>query len=151
MTDTATGRVEALWLKRAIRGRMDPVARAELIVGEGIEDDANRGRSRRQVTVIEREVFDRIRTRLPDASPEMRRANIMVSGVSLAGSRGRVLRVGSVRIRIEGETRPCERMDEQCSGLTQALEAEWGGGAYGVVLDSGSVRVGDAVSLEAPG
>jgi len=148
MTDTATGRVEALWLKRAIRGPMDPVERVELIVGEGIEDDANRGRSRRQVTVIEREVFDRIRTRLPEASPEMRRANIMVSGIPLADSRGQVLRVGSVRIRIEGETRPCERMDEQCAGLTQALEGGWGGGAYGVVLEGGRVRIGDRASLE---
>jgi len=151
MTNTVSGQVEALWLKRAIRGPMDPVERAELIVGEGIEDDANRGRSRRQVTVIEREVFDRIRTRLAQASPEMRRANIMVSGVPLADSRGQLLRVGSVRIRIEGETRPCERMDEQCAGLTEALEAEWGGGAYGVVLEGGSIRIGDRASLEPPG
>ena len=41
-------------------------------------------------------------------------------------------------------------MDEQCPGLTAALEPEWRGGAYGIVLDSGQVSVGDAVTLEPP-
>jgi MOSC domain-containing protein YiiM len=41
-------------------------------------------------------------------------------------------------------------MDEQCPGLTAALGPDWGGGAYGVVLNSGDVLVGDAVSLEPP-
>jgi len=80
----------------------------------------------------------------------MRRANVMVSGIRLEGVRGQVLRLGGVRIRVWGETRPCERMDEQCPGLTAALDPHWRGGVYGVVLDDGDVRVGDAVALEAP-
>jgi hypothetical protein len=39
-------------------------------------------------------------------------------------------------------------MDEQCEGLRAALSAEWGGGAHGVVLDDGRVRIGDAAALE---
>jgi MOSC domain-containing protein YiiM len=142
------GRIEAIWLKRSIRGAMDSVPEATLVEGEGIQDDANRGRSQRQVTVIEREVFDRIRGALPDADPSMRRANIMVSGVRLQDTRGRVLVLGDVRIGLRGETRPCERMDEQCDGLRVELESGWGGGAYGVVLEGGTVRVGDPASLE---
>lgn len=142
------GRIEAIWLKRAVRGPMDAVQEATLVAAEGIQDDANRGRSKRQVTVIATEVFERVRTSLPDADPEMRRANVMVSGIDLRDSRGRVLSLGDVRIRIGGETRPCERMDEQCPGLRAALEPEWGGGAYGTVLDDGVVRVGDSASLE---
>lgn len=142
------GRIEAIWLKRAVRGPMDPVAEATLVADEGIEGDANSGRSRRQVTIIEREVFERVRETLPDAEPSMRRANFMVSGIRLEGSRGRVLTLGDVRVRLDGETRPCERMDGQCPGLTAALEPGWGGGAYGVVLDDGPARVGDAVTLE---
>ena len=46
------GRVEQLWRKRVRLGPMDPVPRARLVTGEGIEEDANRGRSRRQVTLI---------------------------------------------------------------------------------------------------
>jgi MOSC domain-containing protein YiiM len=101
------------------------------------------------VTVIEKEVFDRIRARLPEVEPYMRRANVMVSGLPLEGSRDRVLRLGNVRIRIHGETRPCERMDAQVAGLTEALAPSWNGGVYGVVLDYGAVRVGDDASWEA--
>jgi len=142
------GRIEAIWLKRAIRGPMDPVDEAAFVEGEGIQDDANRGRSKRQVTIIESETFERIRATLPDAEPAMRRANVMVSGVRLGESRGRVLELGDVRIRIGGETRPCERMDEQCPGLRAALSPAWGGGAYGTVLVGGTLRVGDSAALE---
>ncbi len=100
------------------------------------------------MTVIEREVFERIRDELPDADPGMRRANVMVSGVPLAHTRDRVLRIGGVRLHIRGETRPCERMDAECPGLTAALDPYWRGGVYAVVLDDGEIRVGDRVSLE---
>jgi MOSC domain-containing protein YiiM len=145
------GRVEAIWVKRSVRGVMDPADEVDMVAGKGIARDASYGRSRRQVTMIEKEVFDRVRAALPAAEPIMRRANVMLSGVRLAESRGRVLRVGGVRILIGGETRPCERMDRQCAGLRSALSEDWGGGAYGVVLDDGLVRVGDAAELEPAG
>ena len=141
------GKVEAIWRKRAVRGPMDPATEVSLVAGKGIEGDANFGRSRRQVTIIEREVFDEVRQSLPDAEPAMRRANFMVSGVRLEGSRDHVLTLGAVRVHIQGETQPCERMDAQCPGLTAALEPGWRGGAYGVVLDDDVVRVGDGVTL----
>ena len=144
-----SGRIEALWIKRAHRGVMDPTESASLVEGKGIDTDANFGRSKRQVTIIEKEVFDRIRVELPDVDPSMRRANVMVSGVRLAESRNRVLTLGDVRIRLYGETRPCERMDAQVQGLTSALDPDWNGGAYGVVLDDGTIRVGEPASLSA--
>ena len=142
-----SGRVEAIWVKRSYGGVMDAADEVDLVADKGIVGDVSFGR-RRQVTVIEKEVFDRVRESLPDAEPVMRRANIMVSGVRLMESRNRVLRVGGVRILLRGETRPCERMDEQCDGLRAALSADWGGGAHGTVLDDGLVRIGDAAVLE---
>jgi MOSC domain-containing protein YiiM len=144
------GRVEAIWVKRSVRGVMDPANEVDMVAGKGVARDASFGRSRRQVTLIEKEVFDRVRLALPAAEPVMRRANILLSGVRLAESRGRVLRVGGSRILIHGETRPCERMDEQCEGLRASLSPGWGGGAYGVVLDDGLVRIGDTAELEPP-
>jgi MOSC domain-containing protein YiiM len=126
---------------------MDAADEVRFVEGSGIEDDANFGRSKRQVTVIEKGVFDRIRDELPDVEPFMRRANVMVSGIRLRETRGRILHLGDVRIRIFGETRPCERMDAQAPGLTAALEPDWNGGVYGVVLDDGPVRVGEPVFL----
>lgn len=144
------GTVEAIWTKRAHRGPMDPAERVTLVAAKGIADDANFGRSKRQVTVVEKEVLDRIRAELPDVEPYMRRANFMVSGIRLEKTRDHILTIGDVRIHLHGETRPCERMDAQVQGFTSALDANWGGGAYGVVLDDGEVGVGDEASLAAP-
>jgi MOSC domain-containing protein YiiM len=143
-----SGRVEAIWLKSAHGGPMEPTSSATAVADKGLEGDANFA-ARRQVTVIEKETFDRIMERLGDARPYMRRANVMVSGVGLEETRDQLLSMGGLKIRIRGETRPCGLMDEQCPGLRDALDGAWGGGVHGTVLEDGEVRVGDPVSLEA--
>jgi len=142
-----SGRVEALWTKRAHNGPMDPTEELILIEGKGIGSDANFGRSKRQVSVIEKEVFESIMKDLPEVEPYMRRANVMVSGIRLENTSGQILTLGEVRIRLHGETRPCERMDAQVPGLTAALDPNWNGGAYGVVLNDGRLCVGDEASI----
>jgi MOSC domain-containing protein YiiM len=140
-----SGRLDAIWIKRAHRGPMDSVAGAALVAGRGLVGNADQGR-RRQVTIIEREVWDRLMHQLGGAvPPSARRANLMISGLSLAGERNRVLRVGDCRIRVLGETRPCERMDEALPGLREAMKVGWGGGSFGEVLDDGRVAVGAEV------
>ena len=144
-----SGRVERIWKKRAKLGPMDPYDEVDAVEGRGIEGDTNFGRTR-QVTVIEKEVFDAIASELPDADPAMRRANVMVSGIRLENTRDHVLTIGEVQIRLRGETRPCELMDEQCPGLRSALGPNWNGGAHGSVIRGGRIRIGDAASIEAP-
>jgi MOSC domain-containing protein YiiM len=142
------GRLQAIWIKRMKRGPMDPVDEANLVAGRGIEKNANQG-GKRQVTLIEQEIWEELMRNLDASlSPSARRANLLVNGISLAESHGRVLRIGSCRIQIYGETRPCERMDEALEGLREALKPNWGGGAYGEILDDGRIKIGDAVSWE---
>jgi MOSC domain-containing protein YiiM len=142
------GRLEAIWIKRAHRGPMDVVQDATLVAGRGIVGNADQGRFR-QVTLIEREVWDRLMEEVSGSvDPSARRANLMVSGVPLVESRDRVLRIGACRIRVRGATRPCERMDEALDGLRAAMLPDWGGGAFGEVLDDGRIQVGDPVSFE---
>ena len=146
---TSAARLEAIWIKRVRRGPMDPAASAELRAGSGIVGNANRG-GRRQVAIIEREVWDSVMRDVGGSlPPSSRRANLMVSGVSLAHMRGRILRIGECRIRILGETKPCERMEEQLPGLRDAMYPDWRGGAFGEVLDDGTIEVGDPVAWEA--
>jgi MOSC domain-containing protein YiiM len=140
-----SGTLEAIWIKRAKRGPMDPTSRATLQAGYGLVGNADWG-GRRQVTLLGRETWERIVERLGTVvEPTARRANLLVSGIELANTRDRLLQVGRCRIRIGGETTPCERMDEACPGLREAMVPDWGGGAYGEVLDDAEIRVGDAV------
>lgn len=142
------GKLQAIWIKRMKLGPMDAADSTALVAGKGLVGNANQG-GKRQVTIIEQEVWEGLMNRLgSQLSPAARRANLMTSGIRLANSRGRVLRVGACRIRIYGETRPCERMDEAWEGLRDALRENWGGGAYGEVLDDGQIAVGDEVGWE---
>jgi len=142
-----SGRLEAIWIKRAIRGPMDPATEATLIADHGIEGNADQ-RGRRQVTIIAREAWGAMMDRLgADLDPSARRANLMVSGIELARSRGELLHIGACRIRIMGETRPCERMDEAFPGLRRVMADPWRGGVFGTVLVDGTIRVGDPVRL----
>jgi MOSC domain-containing protein YiiM len=137
-----------IWIKRFHRGPMDAVTRATLVAGRGIAGNANQGGSR-QVTVLAQPRWDEVVAALGlDADPALRRANLLVSELHLAQSRGRILRIGGCRVRLLGETRPCAAMDEALPGLQAALDANWGGGAYGEVLDDGEIVTGEQVTWE---
>ena len=142
------GELVTIWIKRAKNGPMDPVKAAMLVSGEGLQGNANR-QGRRQVTIISRERWSELAAMLDaDIAPSIRRANLMVSGVDLEKTRGRILRIGSARLRVNGETRPCERMEEAHRGLQAAMRERWGGGAFAEVLDGGPIAVGDVVAWE---
>ena len=143
-----SGRIKALWSKRAHRGPMDSLREATLIPGQGLEGSVGRS-TRRQVTVLASEAWvSAVAGLAKDPGPASRRANIMISGVELANTRGRVLRLGACRIAVGGEVRPCERMDEAAPGLRAALSADWRGGVFGQVLTGGIIRIGDLVEWE---
>jgi MOSC domain-containing protein YiiM len=139
------GRIVALYLKRAHRGPMDPVDEATFVVGQGLVGSVGRSR-RRQVTLLELENWKRSTAEVgSDADPSRRRANIIVSGIALAHTRGRVLRIGDARLVVGGELTPCERMDEVHQGLRSALRPDWRAGIFAQVLDGGVIRVGDGI------
>ncbi|MHC4816653.1 MAG: MOSC domain-containing protein [Planctomycetota bacterium] len=142
------GKLERIWIKRAKLGPMDPAEQATLVAGRGLEGNANQG-GRRQVTILSGERWTALMAELgADLDPGARRANLCVSGLELEETRDRILRVGGCRLRILGETRPCERMDQALPGLQEALRAHWGGGAYAEALDDGVISVGDTIAWD---
>ena len=139
------GRLEAIWIKRFHRGPMDSRKRARAVAGRGLEGNADQG-GKRQVTILGADRWEETCRELgEEVDPSLRRANLYVRGVDLRDSRGRVLAIGACRIRIYGETRPCERMDEARPGLRRALDPDWRAGAYGEVLDDAVIAVGEEV------
>ena len=144
--------LEQIWLKPVRRGVVDVVESAQLVAGRGITGNHNQG-GRRQVTLIEREVWEAMMKHLGASLPvSTRRANLGVSGLREGGApglvrtTGRVLAIhsaaGTCRLRILGETTPCSRMDEALPGLADEMLPEWRGGAFAEVLTGGTITAG---------
>jgi MOSC domain-containing protein YiiM len=137
------GEIVAIWIKRAKGGPMDACRHAELIQGRGIRGNANQG-GKRQITLIDEAAWSAAQHDLGvEVSPQARRANVMLRGIDLEDSRGKLLRLGGATIRIYGETRPCEQMDDAQPGLRDALRPHWRAGAFGEVLEGALIRIGD--------
>ena len=137
------GEIVSIWIKRMKGGPMDAARAAELIEGRGIRGNANQG-GRRQVTIIDEAAWKAATDELGiDVPPEARRANVMVRGVELENSRGQLLKLGDAVVRIFGETRPCDQVDDAEPGLRVALQPHWRGGAFGEIVEAGTIRVGD--------
>ena len=127
---------------------MDSVVRATLVAGRGIVGNADQG-GRRQVTLMDLERWHELMDRLgAELEPSARRANLVIDSLDLFDSRGKTLRVGSARLRVWGETRPCERMEEALPALRAVMRERWGGGAYAEVIEGGGISVGDVVTWE---
>ena len=139
-----------IWIKRMHRGPMDPASIAKVVAGRGIVGNANQG-GKRQVTIVSSKNWADVTAPLGDTpDPRLRRANLLVSDIDFTNAHGRILTIGTVRIRIFGETRPCEQMEDAVPGLKAAMSVPWGGGAFGEVLDDGEIAIGDPVALESP-
>lgn len=145
--ETQTGRLEAIWIKRSHGGLMDEAESAVLKTGAGIEGNADQG-GRRQVTLLSAEQWAKVVGE--EISPRIRRANLLVSGLDLRDSRDWKVSIGGVEMLVSGETKPCRLMDELSPGLQDALQPDWGGGAYAQVLTDGEIKVGDPIVLEPP-
>jgi MOSC domain-containing protein YiiM len=142
------GTVEAIWIKRAHRGPMDSVTQATLVESQGVAGSVDRSR-RRQVTLLESESWNACMEELgTEGDPSLRRANILLSGIKLAHTRGQVLAIGDTRLAIGGEVTPCERMDEAIPGLRAAMRPDWRGGVFAQVITGGVINVGDRVEWE---
>jgi MOSC domain-containing protein YiiM len=140
------GRLIAIYVKRAHGGPMDAKSEARLESAKGLVGNADFG-GRRQVTLVAQERWDQLMTEVgATLAPDARRANLILSGVDLENTRGRTLNIGACVLKINGETRPCELMEEAAAGLQAAMREHWGGGAYAEVLQGGVISLGDAVT-----
>lgn len=151
LKDVAPGRLEWIGLRSARRGPLATPGEAEAIAGAGLAGDHRAGKastSGRQVTIISREFIDQIGHFLGvgPIEPGLLRRNLVVSGLNLHAARHQRIRVGAALLEPNALCHPCLRMEEALG--PGAVAAMYGhGGLCCRVVEGGTLRLGDAVSL----
>lgn len=139
------GEVRWIGIRPARRAEVLTVSCAE-ITEAGLEGDRARA-GKRAVTLFQWEHLAAIGGYLgrEAVAPEALRRNIGVSGLNLAGLRGRMVLLGTARLRVTGPCAPCSRMEEAFGHGGYAAVRGHGGWTAEVVAP-GRVGLGDAVT-----
>ncbi len=121
---------------------------AEITLEKGVADDFRGKPGDRQVTVLTQEGWGAACTEAGvDLNWLERRANLLIEGLDLKESAGKVLVIGGAKLLITRETDPCERMEEAYKGLYEAMLPDWRGGVCCRVIAAGEIKLGDKVEL----
>jgi MOSC domain-containing protein YiiM len=144
------GLVRWIGLRPAHRAPMLAVEDAILSAGRGVEGDRWNGRASgaRQVSLIAAEHLAAIDAFLgQEAAPVRLRRNIVMAGINLLALKGRRFRLGAALLEWGGECHPCSRMEQEFGpGGYNAVRGH--GGIVARVIESGPVRLGDALTPE---
>ena len=140
------GRITWIGLRPARRSAMQAVDRAQAALSGLAGDHARAGR--RAVTLIQAEHLPVIAALagLSEVPPETLRRNLVVSGLNLSATRGRVLAIGAARLRVTGPCAPCSRMEHALGpGGYNAMRGH--GGWCAEILASGDIETGAPVTV----
>ncbi len=130
-----------LQLKPAVGAPMEPVPAVTAIKDYGLKDDANAGRGKRQVLIIERELLDEFQLPIGDV-----RENITVQGIQLAGmAAGTRVRVGNALLEATLDCAPCQFIEDKRPGLRAAMAGKRG--TLFKVIEGGEIKVGDVIQV----
>lgn len=150
------GRVASIHLHPATsHAPLQPIDSTEAVAGKGLRGDVryfgrrrrNGEPSRRQVTLIEREIIHSHVAALALATipPGVARSNIETEGIDLASLIGRQVRVGDALLEFIEHREPCEQMDAIAPGLRARMTPPCQG-VIAIVAQSGLIRVGDPIT-----
>lgn len=142
------GEVAWIGLRPARGAAVKPVESARLVATVGIEGDryASKRDGKRQVTLIAAEDIAAIASFLGRESiaPEIFRRNLMTRGINLVALKDRHFRIGTAILCGTGDCAPCSQMEEALGvGGYNAVRGH--GGLTARIIESGTVRVGDAI------
>lgn len=145
-----TGTVQWMSIRPARRESVSAVDQIVIDAEKGIVGDHFSGKAgaKRQVTLIQAEHLDVIAKILEREAvdPELVRRNIVVSGINLKSLKNLSFRIGEATLFATGNCAPCSRMEENLGpGGYNAMRGH--GGITARVVEGGTVKVGDSVSL----
>ena len=139
----------ALAIRPATRAPLEECQALQIDATDGVCSDHGNS-ARRHITLFSEEQWraacDQIGVDLPWTT---RRANVLLRGLEFGPSHARArITIGDVSLQVHGELTPCFRMEEQATGLHDALVPEWRGGVHAEVISGGQIGIGDTVRLE---
>lgn len=138
-----TAKVIHLQIKPTRGAPMQPVSVIEAVAEQGLRNDAQFGRSHRQVLIIEREALDEFGLPIGDV-----RENITVEGIQLAGlPAGTRMQVGSALLEVTMDCTPCKFIEAKRPGLRDRMAGRRG--TLFKVIEGGEIKLGDAVRIVA--
>ncbi len=142
-------KIKGIAKRAAKRAPMEVLTKGAISKEHGLADDFRGKPSKRQVSVMSFESWQRACDELNMTLDwTTRRANILIQGYEFSAQDvGKVIRIGDVVLKICEETDPCPRMDEQQPGLTQALMPAYRGGVCCRVVQGGDITLGDKLSV----
>ncbi len=147
MAQRIVGRIEAIAVRTVKNGPMKELSQVEAQAGGGVDGDLPSPLDR-GITLLSADQWEQVTLELDRDLPwHTRRANVLVSGPGLGRLIGQEIQVGSVRVGVTGETKPCKLMDQLCPGLRAALTPDCRGGVLGRITQSGTLAIGDEIVL----
>ena len=154
------GRVEAICIAPAGSTAMQQVENIEAVAGVGLAGDRYAkgigfysprptDPGAREVTLIEAETLDALRTSGIQLAPVEHRRNLTVRGQALSELVGRRFTVGEAELEGIKDCPPCVHLEEMTGKqLVQALATS--GGLRARIVVGGTIRVGDPLTSSVP-
>lgn len=128
----------------------DPMAEIEkcTVIPKRGMDCENRKHGKREVTLVSVQSWKDVCNDMGQEIPwTARRANFLIDGMDLSSTIGKTIAIGpSVHVHVHKETKPCHLMEDQYTGLKEALEPDFRGGVHGQVTAGGEIQIGDEVT-----
>ncbi len=152
------GRVDWIGIRPEKRGTVSVIDSVHVSEKEGLIGDHYSGHSdgpangKRHVTLIQGEHLPAIASYVgrDGVDPAELRRNIVVSGVNLLTLKGQTFQIGDAVLKYTGECHPCTKMEVALGpGGYNAVRGH--GGITARVVQSGTIRVGDSVTVTSPG
>jgi MOSC domain-containing protein YiiM len=137
------GTITNLHIARVKGTPSDPVQQATAISGLGLEGDRSAYEGNlRQVLFVDKEILDGA-----GLAPGQVKENITVTGLNVSEIKpGQIFTIGSdVTLEAVGDCEACGKMDAIRLGLKDELDGKRG--MLAKVLNGGSIKVGDSVSV----